>query len=72
MRVKRKVTLYCSRCGWEKVLDNVLDIINYSRLSGQLARRGREVECPKCGYPISAEPCILYPGGWRVLKEVIE
>jgi hypothetical protein len=40
--------------------------------SYKLAREGKEFTCPRCGYPITSEPCILYPGGWEVLSKIIE
>jgi hypothetical protein len=71
-RLKQPVKLACTRCGWEKIVTDPIEAMSITESSYKLARERRELTCPKCEYPLIAEPCILYPGGWKVLRDLIE
>jgi hypothetical protein len=71
-RLKQPVKLICARCGWERVVTDPIEAMSITESSYKLARERRELTCPKCEYPLIAEPCILYPGGWKVLRDLIE
>jgi predicted RNA-binding Zn-ribbon protein involved in translation (DUF1610 family) len=67
-----KVRLYCPVCGWERIITGVLDAIAITDSSYKLARQRKELTCPECGHGLAASPCILYPGGWAVLDELVK
>jgi predicted nucleic-acid-binding Zn-ribbon protein len=71
LKLKQPVRLYCPKCGWERVITDPLEAMSVTETSYRLAREKRELTCPKCGRPILSEPCILYPGGWKTIKELI-
>jgi len=70
--LKKPVRLYCPKCGYEKIITTWIDATSIADTSYKLAKERRELECPKCGTPLLSEPCILYPHGWEVLKEITE
>jgi len=72
LKLKQPIRLYCPKCGYERIITDPIDAIAITESSYKLARKGKEPTCPKCGYPIASEPCILYPGGWSVLSKLIE
>jgi ribosomal protein S27AE len=72
LKLKQPIRLYCPKCGYERIITDPIEAITITDTSYKLAREGKESTCPRCGYPIASEPCILYPGGWRVLSKLIE